>query len=194
MPENNKIVSSQIDPTDGQRKPATEQDPPASSTTFQIQRLYVKERSMKVPYAPGIFQRTEAPENTMEMGVKHTSLPDSTYEVVLQISVTAKVEQQTAFHLDIQQAGLFKLDGFEPAQHKQLLEAYCPNLLYPYARKVISDMTLEASFPPLTLAPVNFDALYQQSQTQAAQKEQDAPQDKEAPVGGESTHPAAVEV
>ncbi|MBT3308305.1 MAG: protein-export chaperone SecB [Gammaproteobacteria bacterium] len=136
----------------------------APQTTFDIQKIYLKDVSFESPNAPAVFQIQWAPDTNLQVGAKNTKLADDVYEVVLNLTATVKVEEQTAFLIEVQQAGIFTLAGFEEGAMGHLLGAYCPNVLFPYAREAISDLTTKGGFPPLLLAPINFDALYAQNQ------------------------------
>jgi preprotein translocase subunit SecB len=139
-----------------------------TQTTFDIQKIYLKDVSFESPNAPATFQIQWKPETSLQVGAQHTKLGEDVYEVVLNLTATVKVEEQTAFLIEIQQSGIFTLAGFEEGAMGHLLGAYCPNLLFPYAREAISDLTTKGGFPPLLLAPINFDALYAQNQQQSA--------------------------
>lgn len=144
-----------------------------SGATLEIQRIYVKEQSCKVPHAPGIFQQKMAEENKpqtqLEMNVQNQMLEPGHVEVTLKLHLTLKIEQQTALIMEVQQAGIFKLGHFDAQKHAFVLGAYCPGVLFPYARKAVSDLVSAAGFLPITLPAINFDALYQQRQQQAQQ-------------------------
>jgi preprotein translocase subunit SecB len=147
----------------------------AKSGNFGIQRIFLKDTSFESPNAPQIFQGQWKPQINMDLNTKSNKLADDVYEVVLTLTVTAKNDDQTAFLAEVHQAGIFKIDGLEgPALH-QAVGAFCPNLLFPYAREAIDSLVLKGSFPALMLAPVNFDAIYaqsvQQAQAQAAAKQ-----------------------
>jgi preprotein translocase subunit SecB len=147
----------------------SEPSTPPPSTTFEIQRLYVQKQSCQVPHAPGIFQqevKDVKPETAVEMNIQNRSLNNDLFEVTMTFHVTMKIQQQTALSLEVTQAGIFKLANFEDQQRDFLLGAYCPGILYPYVRKVISDLTQSAGFMPITLPPINFDSAYQQRQQQ----------------------------
>ena len=108
------------------------------------------------------------------MNIEHTALEHDSYEVVLTVTVTAKGKEKTAFLVEVKQGGIFAIAGFPEDQTKPMLGAFCPNILFPYAREVISDVVSRGSFPQLLLAPINFDALYQQQLE--ATKEKDGEQ------------------
>ncbi len=145
----------------------------AAQTNFDIQKIYLKDVSFESPNAPAIFQIQWKPDTNLQVGAQHTTLGEDVYEVVLNLTATVKVEEQTAFLIEVQQAGIFTLAGFEEGALGHLLGAYCPNLLFPYAREAISDLTTKGGFPPLLLAPINFDALYAQNQQQAEAAEEE---------------------
>lgn len=133
---------------------------------LEIQRIYIKDLSLEAPGAPEIFREEWRPEISVDLDVKHKQLEENVHEVVLSVTVTVKMGEKTAFLAEVHQAGIFFMAGFDANQSDQLLSAYCPTVLFPYAREAISDVTIKASFPPLNLAPVNFEALYMQQQTE----------------------------
>ena len=143
---------------------------------FQLQRIYLKDLSFETPNAPEIFRGEWKPQHELTLNTSIKKLESMIYEVVLAVTVTAKSGERTAFIVEVQQAGLFAVQGFAEAELGPLLGAYCPNLLFPYAREAVSDLVAKGSFPQLLLQPVNFDALFAQHQRQAAEqlKSQDA--------------------
>lgn len=143
--------------------PQGEQSTSTAQQQLFIQKIYVKDASFEAPNAPGIFRNQDwSPEVNVEMGVKSTPLGEGITEVVLTISVAAKHGDTTAYLVEIQQAGIFQFVGFDKEQKLPLLGSYCPNILFPYAREVVSDLIIKGGFPPYLLGPVNFDALYMQ--------------------------------
>ncbi|HHH38140.1 MAG TPA: protein-export chaperone SecB [Sedimenticola sp.] len=140
---------------------------------FALQRIYVKDISFETPNSPAIFTQEWKPESTLNLNSSVNRLDESSYEVVLTVTVTTKVDDKTAFLVEVQQAGIFAIRGFPENEMGPMLGAYCPNLLFPYAREVVSDLVTKGSFPQLLLTPVNFDALYaqhlQERQKQAAE-------------------------
>jgi len=144
---------------------------------FEIQRIYVKDLSFEAPNAPKVFMEKEwKPEISVDLKVANEKMDkEDVYDVVLTITVTAKAKNETAFLVEAKQAGVFVISGFEEEQTKHMLGAFCPNVLFPYAREVISEAVNRGSFPQLLLAPINFDALYQQQlqevEKQKAEKE-----------------------
>lgn len=132
---------------------------------FAIQRLYVKDLSLETPNSPKIFLEAWEPQLHMDLGTDASLvLDDGIREVVLTVTVTVKIKEKVAFLVEVKQAGVFSLKGFNDQQLHHMLGSFCPNILYPYAREVVSDAVMRAGFPQLYLAPVNFDALYEQSQ------------------------------
>lgn len=129
---------------------------------FALQRIYVKDLSFETPNSPVIFTEEWKPESNLNLNSNVTKLGNDTYEVVLTVTVTTKVGDKTAFLVEVQQAGIFAIKGFAENELGQMLGAYCPNILFPYTREVVSDLVTKGSFPQLLLTPVNFDALYTQ--------------------------------
>ncbi|RWR03207.1 preprotein translocase subunit SecB [[Pantoea] beijingensis] len=149
----------------------------SSEMSFQIQRIYTKDISFEAPNAPQVFQKEWEPEVKLDLDTASNQLADDVFEVVLRVTVTATVENDTAFLCEVQQAGIFSISGIEGNQMAHCLGAYCPNILFPYARECITSLVSRGTFPQLNLAPVNFDALfmnYLQQQGEGAEPRQDA--------------------
>ncbi len=143
----------------------------AKQQRFQIQRIYVKDISLETPNSPQMFQQQAwKPEVNLQLQTNSKRLGETLHEVVLTLTVTAKQGDTTAFLIEMQQAGLFAVENFTDQQLGPMLGAYCPNTLFPYARETIDSLLLKAGFPPLTLAPVNFEALYAQRVQQLRQQ------------------------
>jgi preprotein translocase subunit SecB len=137
-----------------------------------LQKIFVKDASIEVPQAPGVFGRPWKPNVDVQVSTAVSNAGTSggieTFQVVLTVTVTAKLEQDVAFLAEVQQAGLFALKGITDANEKGgLLGGYCPGVLFPFAREFISSSVGHAGFPPVLLQPINFEALYQQSLQQA---------------------------
>ena len=130
---------------------------------FVIQKLYVKDSSFESPSSPEsfVFKKWE-PKIDLNLNNSNKSLDNDRYEVVLRITLTATHQDATAFLAEVHQAGMFSISGFDDSELQYLLGGQCMNILFPYAREVISDLTVRGGFPPVVLSPVNFDALYQQ--------------------------------
>lgn len=135
---------------------------------FTIQRIYIKDVSFETPNSPKIFQQEWAPEVKLDLDTRTTKLDEGVYEVTLMVTVTAKIGEETAFLCEVQQAGIFSVPQMEDAHLAHMLGAFCPNILFPYARETISSLVNRGTFPQLNLAPVNFDALFAQYAQQQA--------------------------
>lgn len=132
---------------------------------FAIQRIYTKDLSFEAPSTPEIFQIEWAPQVDLNLHTDSKKISDDNYEIVLQITVTVKLKDKTAFLVEVKQAGIFTVKGFDKEQLGSMLGSFCPNILFPYARELVSATISRGSFPPLYLAPVNFDAMYQEQLT-----------------------------
>jgi preprotein translocase subunit SecB len=148
-------------------QPATDQ-PQAGQVQFSIDKIYVKDLSLESPGAPRSFQLNEAPQVEVGLRTRGEQVDTDVYEFVLTLTVTARAGEQTVFLVEAAQAGLFTIRGIPADQLQPLLAIHCPNVLFPYARETVADATLRAGFPPVHLAPINFEALYQQQIAQAA--------------------------
>ena len=132
---------------------------------FSVERLYVKDLSLEVPHAPQIFLEQGEPEVDMRVSTGNTKLEDGFYSVDVTVTVTAKLnEERTMFLNEVTQSGIFRLENIPEEDEKLLLAVACPNILFPYAREVVSSTITRAGFPPVLLAPINFDAMYHQAQ------------------------------
>lgn len=129
---------------------------------FSIQRVYIKDVSFESPKAPEVFLKEWKPAVNLDLNTRQNALEDGMYEVVLTISATAKIDDEVAFIAEIQQAGIFLIKGLDAETTSHMLGAFCPNLLFPYAREALDSLVVKGSFPALMLAPINFDALYAQ--------------------------------
>jgi preprotein translocase subunit SecB len=145
-------------------------------TQFMIQRIYVKGLSFETTNTPAIFQQRWEPELSLDLNTRHTMLEQGIYEVILTVTATVKNEHTTAFLIEIQQAGIFTIQGAEIPQLDHLLGSFCPSILFPYAREAITSEVVRGSFPQLVLAPINFDALYMQQmeEKQKAESEKES--------------------
>ncbi len=142
---------------------------------FAIQKIYLKDVSLESPNAPGVFQKGQwQPEVNVQLNTEGKTISEGVHEVTLTVTVTAKQEGNTAFLVEVKQAGIFQMSGFAQEQLSGMLGAYCPEVLFPFAREAIADLVAKGGFPQLLLSPVNFNALYMQHQQQAQQKAQPA--------------------
>jgi preprotein translocase subunit SecB len=139
--------------------------------TFSIEKIYLKDLSVEVPNAPEVFASSEAP--TMEVNINSgvRTVQDGLYEVVLTVTITARIKEKTVFLVEAAQAGVFQIRNVPPPDMGPLLGIACPNTLFPYARETISTVTARAGFQPVILAPMSFENIYQQqvAQMQAPQ-------------------------
>lgn len=129
---------------------------------IMLQRLYVKDCSFESPRSPAVFASSTTPEITVNMHTNAQTLEGGNVEVILHVTAEASVDERTVFLVEVQQAGLFTLGGFSEQEQALILSTYCPNILFPYLREVVSDLTLKGGMAPLVLQPMNFDALYAQ--------------------------------
>lgn len=127
---------------------------------FNMQRIYTKDISFETPNSPKVFQNDWKPEIQLDIDTKTDEIESSVFEVVLTVTVTATNAGETAFLCEVQQAGIFVLGNVPENRKAHMLGSYCPNLLFPYARETVSNLVNRGTFPPLNLAPVNFDAIF----------------------------------
>ncbi len=137
---------------------------------FSIQKVYTKDLSFETPNAPKIFREKWEPVVDFNLGTKVDKLENTIYEVTLTVTITVKSGDQNAYLVEVNQAGVFTLENFTEQELGPMLGSFCPNILFPYAREVVSDLITKGGFPQLLLAPVNFDALYGQHQQQMQQQ------------------------
>ncbi len=138
----------------------------AHGPEFAIQRIYVKDSSFESPESPSIFREQWEPKVNIDLQTSSNLLEGDVYEVVLGVTVTVKIKEKTAFLAETKQAGIFSIGQFNDEQRNQLLGSFCPNILFPYARETITSLVTRGGFPQLYLAPINFDAVYQQQMKQ----------------------------
>lgn len=131
---------------------------------FALQQIYLKDMSFEAPTSPAAFAQEQAePEIKLNLKNSHTAVTSDTYEIVLHVSVHATVKENTVFLVEIDQAGLFFIKGYAPAELTKLIGTYCPTTLFPYVRETISSTIGKGGFPAILLQPINFDALYAQA-------------------------------
>jgi preprotein translocase subunit SecB len=126
---------------------------------FGIEKLYVKDISVEVPNAPEIFLEREAPQVEIQLNSAGRGLGDGAFEVLLTVTVTAKLGEKTVFLVEVGQAGIFRILNVPNEQIEPLIAVACPNILFPYARETVSDAVTRAGFSPVVLRPVIFAAL-----------------------------------
>ncbi len=141
----------------------------AQAPVFQIHTLYLKEASIEQPNSPAIrLEDQAAPTMDIQLGVEAQQPGDGLFEVSVSATVTAKVGDRTLFLVECKQAGLFEIRGFDEAQLGGVVGAMCPQIVFPYLRSNVSDLVTRAGFPPVTLAEINFQAMYEQQQAAQA--------------------------
>jgi len=138
---------------------------------FTIEKVYVRDLSVEVPNAPKIFLERDAPKIDIQLGTRASPLDNEHYEVIVTVTTTATLGDKTVFLVEVHQAGIFQVRNLPRESLEPVLGVTCPNILFPYLRESVSDAIVRAGFPPFLLAPVNFEALYQQR----LQQQQPAP-------------------
>jgi len=137
---------------------------------MSIEKIYVKDLSLENPGAPQSFALRESPQVEVGLRTRAEQVEPDIYECVLTITVTARVADKTVFLVEVSQAGLFGIRGIAAADAQPILAVHCPTVLFPYARESVADATTRAGFPPVQLAPINFEMLYQQQLAQLQQQ------------------------
>jgi preprotein translocase subunit SecB len=141
---------------------------------FQLQKIYMKDVSYEVPNAPQVFQEDGQVEIKMNLAQKVDNLAEGIHEVVLTVTVTANLGEKTAYLAEVQQAGIFAINGLNEQATHAALNTLCPHTLFPYARRAITDLVADGGFPPLVLQPINFDQIYSQRMQEAQAQAQNA--------------------
>lgn len=136
---------------------------------FNLDKIYVKDLSMEIPNAPKIFLDRESPQVDIQLHTQAGSIDEGLFEVLVMATVTAKVGEKIMFLIEVKQAGIFQIRNISAAELEPILAVICPNILFPYLREVVSDVSVRGGFAPALLNPINFDALYQQQKLQQAQ-------------------------
>ena len=140
---------------------------------FQLQRIYLKDASFECPGAPEVFLEEWKPKVNVQLnnGARRIGETDE-FEVELTVTVTAKdeKEEKTFYLAEVKQAGIFTITGVEGEELEHLLGAYCPNILFPYLREVVSSTISHGSFPAFQLQPINFEGLFQQAKAKRAEE------------------------
>jgi preprotein translocase subunit SecB len=139
-----------------------------NAPVFAIQRLYLKDMSLELPNAPQIFLEQAAPAVEVQLDVANSTLTDGIYEATVRITITTKINDKVAFLIEATQGGIFEMRNIPEEQMPMLLNVVCPNIIYPYLRSNVADAVQRTGFPPMHLAEINFEALYQQKLAQEA--------------------------
>jgi preprotein translocase subunit SecB len=151
---------------------AEEQQP---QPVFTIEKIYLKDLSLEVPHAPQVFLEREAPRVDIQLSTEAKPIDEGHYDVVLSVTATAVLKDKTLFLVEAKQAGIFQVRNLPKDSLDMVLSITCPNILFPYARETVSDAITRCGFPPFLLAPVNFEALYQQRMQQQTGQLEPAP-------------------
>lgn len=141
---------------------------------FTIEKIYVKDLSLEVPHAPGIFLEGGAPQVHVELKTQHARVEEGMYDASVTVTVTAKVNEKIMFIVEVEQAGIFRIRHVPETEMGAVLGIGCANILFPYVRETVSDAVTRGGFPTVMLNPVNFEALYQQQQQQQQQTTTDS--------------------
>ena len=150
--------------------PAADQSP-----VFQIQRVYLKESSLEQPNSPGILLVQEQPTVDIQLGVNAEPVADGIFEVSVTATVQTKIKDKTVFLVEVKQAGIFEIRNLAQEQMNQVMGIACPQIVYPDLRGNVADLIQRAGFPPVHLSEINFQAMYEQQQAQAAAATAEAP-------------------
>ncbi len=140
----------------------------ALDPVFQIQRVYLKEVSLEQPNSPAILLEQESPSVDIQLGVNAAPVADGIFEVSVTATVQTKIGDKTVFLVEATQAGIFELRNIPPEQMNAVLGIACPQIVYPYLRGNVADLIQRGGFPSVHLAEINFQAMYEQQQAQAA--------------------------
>ena len=150
-----------------------------------ISKIYIKDFSFESPQTPQVFKSGDwKPQTNLNLRSSHTVVEGTIHEIVLTITVEAKEDDKTLFLVELAQAGLFEISGYEGDELAAILGSFCPNILFPYARESIAATIQKGGFPEFVLQPINFDALYAESRRQAGAQAEGAA----APETGETSH------
>lgn len=136
-----------------------------------IERIYLRDASFESPRAPGVFEATWNPQVQVDINSRSSRIDEVRHEVVLTLTLKARIEDEVAMIVELQQAGVFRLEGMDDAMTQQALAVACPNVLFPYAREAVDALVIKGAFPPFMLAPISFDALFAEAQRRRAAQE-----------------------
>ena len=143
-----------------------DQDP-----TFQIQRIYLKEASLEQPNSPAILLEQEQPTVDIQLGVEANPVAEGVFEICVTATVQTKIKDKTVFLVEAKQAGIFEIRNLPEDQMGPIMGIACPQIVYPYLRGNVADLIQRGGFPPVHLAEINFQAMYEQQQAQAGDDE-----------------------
>ena len=140
----------------------------ATGTVFQVQRIYLKDASLEMPHAPNIFLEQSAPQVDVQMDVANEKIAEGVYEIVVRVTVTARVKDKVLFLVEAKQAGIFEVREIPNEQFDPVVGIVCPGIVYPYLRANVADLVNRTGLPPIHLTEINFEALYRQKLAQSA--------------------------
>lgn len=149
-----------------EQKPAAAGNDDEAERGYGLQRIYIKDVSFEAPKTPEVFQGEWKPSLNVNIGTKTRPLADNLHEVVLTVSVEARLNDEVAFLVELQQAGVFMIRGFDEQEQKKILGILCPQNLFPFAREEVANLTLKGGFPQVLLQPVNFERAWAQAAQQ----------------------------
>ncbi|MDA8416174.1 MAG: protein-export chaperone SecB [Betaproteobacteria bacterium] len=135
---------------------------------FSIEKIYLQDASLEIPHAPQVFLERETPQIEIQLTNGSESIEETLHQCSVTVTVTAKLASKTLFLIEVKKAGVFRIANIPADDMPVLLNITCPNILFPYVREVVTDLSTRAGFPPVILNPVNFEVLYHQQQQQAA--------------------------
>ena len=144
---------------------------PDTNPVFNIQRMYLKDLSLEQPNSPAILLEQQQPQVDINLGISAETIGEGVYEVCVTATVTTKVQERTLFLIEAKQAGIFEIRNLPADQMSPVMGIACPQIVYPYLRSNVADIVTRAGFPPVHLAEINFQAMYEQQQAQLAQEE-----------------------
>jgi preprotein translocase subunit SecB len=136
---------------------------------FNIDKIYVKDMSLEIPHSPKIFLEQESPKVDIRLHTQASNIEEGQFEVVVMATVTARIGEKVMFLIEVKQAGIFQIRNVAAEELEPILAVACPNILFPYLREIVSDVSVRGGFAPALLNPINFEALYQQQKQQQAQ-------------------------
>lgn len=140
----------------------------AKAPMFNIDKIYLKDMSMEIPHAPAIFLERDPSQFDVQLNTLANSISEGVFEVAVMSTVTCKIGEKVAYLIEVKHAGIFQAHNIPNEEIEPLLAVTCPEIIFPYLREAVSEMTVRAGFPPLLLNPVNFLASYQRNKEQQA--------------------------
>lgn len=169
MSDNNPATDSAPEAADGQQGASNQQK--QAQPGLNIRRIYLKDLSFETPMGVEAFSQSVQPKIDQDLSVQVNTVGEGLHEVILLMTITARVEQRAVFLVEVKQAGLFGTAGLTGPQLSHVINSQCPQILFPYAREAIDSTLIRGSFPPLMLPPLNFDAIFAQAVQQANQQQ-----------------------